>query len=198
MLVHQHSAAILCTGHLREQRIGYGSGRPYQSACGHWNGAAEKDLVLRHARDPGVKEGLHATQREHFLRVSPETFSELRQNNGAGMHQHHPQHLFPQIRVKSQSLADEVIECCDGFHTGEPAARNHERQQCLPVRENAFGIGLFQMADNLGAQPNGVREGFHRQRELRQAWLVEKVRDRSQREHQMIVGELVRVVSVPM
>src|SRR5947207_59077 len=65
----------------------------------------------------------------------------------------------------------------------------YKGKQRLAVGENAFGIGFFQMPDDLGTQLNGIRKRLHRQRQFRQTWQVEEVGNRTQSKYQVVVGE---------
>src|ERR1700674_1755892 len=78
--VHDYSASFLCARERRDKRTGYGSGSPHQSAAWNWNVIGQRDIVVCHALDSGVKTNFNAAPREHLLGVSSQTFTQFRQD----------------------------------------------------------------------------------------------------------------------
>src|SRR5438874_6245493 len=85
-LVHYDSPSLLGARERRDERTGHSAGGPYQSAARNWNPVGQKDLVLCHALDPGIKQYSDSAPGEHFLRVSAQVFTQFGQDNRARMH----------------------------------------------------------------------------------------------------------------
>ena len=69
---------------------------------------------------------------------------------------------------------------------GEPAAGDHERQQPRR-RRRALGVGLFEGRDHPVAQVDRVAERLHRQRVRLEAGQSVEVRDRAERDDEVVV-----------
>src|SRR4029077_3256496 len=65
-LVHAYSASFLGAREQRDKRTGHGSGGPHQSTAWNWDVMGQRNVVLCHALDPGVKPDFHAASREHL------------------------------------------------------------------------------------------------------------------------------------
>src|SRR5438270_14062329 len=62
-VVHNYSASLLDARESRNERTGHSPGRPHQGAALNWDPIGQKDLVLCHAFDPGVKQNLYPAPR---------------------------------------------------------------------------------------------------------------------------------------
>src|SRR5260370_2926488 len=108
-LVHAHSASFLCARERKDKRAGNSSGSPYQSAAWNWDSIGQKDLILCHALNPGVKPDFDAASRKYLLRVSSQAFTKFWQDHRAGMNEHNLQHIVTQIRVERQRFSHKVV-----------------------------------------------------------------------------------------
>ena len=109
------------------------------------------------------------------------------------MHEHGADHRRREVRIEAQRLADEVVHRRRSLDAGEAAAGDDERQQTLADAGAAFGVGLLEQRDHAVAQHDRIAERFHRERALLETGKAEEVRHRAERDHQMVVRQLVGV-----
>src|SRR3990172_909414 len=87
---------------------------------------------------------------------------------------------------------DIVVQFCNRFDTGKPSSCHHERQHRAAELRVRFDISLFESMDDVITQHQGVTKIPEGQGVFLNPRLADKTRDVAERDHKMVVFELVR------
>src|SRR6266404_6524569 len=146
------------------------------------------------AADPSPAVNLYTACAKLLICVTAKLFAQLGQNVVARMNEHDAQHLRFEKRIKWQHVVQEIVDAGDRFHASKTTTSYNERQQRFALFGGAFRVGFLQVRDKSIAQLNGVAQRLHCQRTLFKSWQLEKVGDRAQSKHEVVVLERVGVV----
>jgi hypothetical protein len=109
------------------------------------------------------------------------------------MDQHDAQQVLTEIGIELDRFPQKVVNASDGLHPGKTAPRHHYAEQRRTPLHGALGTGFFQVRDHAIANLDSISERFHRQGVVLQAWKIEKIGDRAQRQHEMVIRQRMRM-----
>src|ERR1700744_97293 len=107
------------------------------------------------------------------------------------MHKYDVELLGRKPRIVRKDAVGEVIESTRKLHAREPTSRDDEGEQTSAANGIGFAICFFEHLDDVIANANRIEKTFEVERIFLEVYHPEVVRDRSESEHEMIVGNFV-------
>src|SRR4029079_3742905 len=90
----------------------------------------------------------------------------------------------------AERVVHQIAQRARELHADRAGADDDERQRFTSTADVGLDRGRLEDVEDVTLQSLGVREPFHGQRILPDAGDAEVVRDRSHRDHEMVIGEL--------
>ena len=135
---------------------------------------------------------VNPAQLEHARRRRRQRRVDLWQNPRAGLEHPEANLVAPDARIEAQHVVGKRRELTHQFYANQPAADDHNRQTPAPLGRVRGCVRAFEAFDQMISQHQRVRHRLEGQR-VRGAGNQSVVRRRAKRDHQMVVGEAVRV-----
>ena len=126
-------------------------------------------------------------------RVVGEGQVDLGQHPVAGLDQDPAHPVQPRARVAVHRVGGEVLELGERLETGVAAADEDVGEQLLAPRRVLGRVRHLERLDHVVAEPDRVGEALEADRVLVEPRDRHRARDRADREHELVVAELLRV-----
>src|SRR5919109_745798 len=139
----------------------------------------------------GVETNVDSSALKEFLREAGEVLGQLGEDERPGVKQDDADLGRVDAPEAPRACPHEVVQLCDGFDTGEPAAGDHECEERAAELGVRLDVRFFERMDGMVPQEQSIPEVLERQGVLGEPRLAPEARDVTDRNDKVIIFELV-------
>src|SRR5439155_19827115 len=140
----------------------------------------------------GVKTNVDSSALKKVLRELGEVLGQLGEDERPGVKQDDADLGRVYAPKAARTRAHEVVQLCDGFDAGKPAASDHEREERAAELGVRLNVRFFERMDGVVSQDQGIAKVLEGHGVLGKPRLAHEARDVADRNDEVIVFELVR------
>ncbi len=176
-----------------QRRVGLDAGGPHDGVGVDLKAVVQLDVAVDAGVHAGLEVDLDAAALKVLLAVGTELGADLGEDLVGDVDQQEAHVFALDVLVVLGGVAGHVLDLADGLRTREATADEDEGQRLAADILVGRRVGLVQLLQNVVAQADGLLHALHTDAVLGQAGDREGARDRTQRDDQVVEGQLVRL-----